>query len=338
MTPIKPIRRWLSRRTLLATSFTLLIGVALAFWGLFGNSPGNGNALAAPSAFRLEDIPFDGARAYTYLKQLCDLGPRPSGSAGMARQQELLAEHFTKLGGRVEFQRFRIRHPRSGAAVPMANMLVHWGRPTAQRILLCAHYDTLPFPLLDRQNRQGRFVGANDNASGVALLMELAHRMSDLPAPCGVDFLLLDGEEFIFDEQDRYFLGSEYFARDYVANKPDYRYRWAILLDMIGDADLQLYQERNSLWWKDTRPLVEQVWATAARLGVSEFVAKPKHEVRDDHLMLHDVGHIPAIDIIDFDYPAWHTQADTPEQCSPLSLAKVGWVIFEWLNSAEREP
>ena len=66
-----------------------------------------------------------------------------------------------------------------------------------------------------------------------------------------------------------YFSGSEYFARDYVANKPDYRYRWAILLDMIGDADLQLYQERNSLSWKDTRPLVEQVWATAARLGVS---------------------------------------------------------------------
>jgi hypothetical protein len=108
---------------------------------------------------------------------------------------------------------------------------------------------------------------------------------------------------------------------------------------MIGDADLQLYQERNSTWWRDTRPLVDEIWATARRLGVREFIPRRKHEVRDDHLPLHNIGKIPTCDIIDFDYPAWHTQADTPERCSALSLAKVGWVLREWLSTTRpKEP
>jgi glutaminyl-peptide cyclotransferase len=100
----------------------------------------------------------------------------------------------------------------------------------------------------------------------------------------------------------------------------------------VGDSDLQVYEERNSLLWRDTRGLVEDIWATAARLGVRDFIAKPKHEVDDDHVMLHNLGRIPCIDVIDFDYPPWHTQADTPDRCSPLSLAKVGWVLREWLS------
>jgi len=81
---------------------------------------------------------------------------------------------------------------------------------------------------------------------------------------------------------------------------------------MIANTDLQIHQERNSLWWRDTRPLVEEIWATAARLGVKEFIPKPKHEVNDDHVVLHEVGHISCIDIIDFDYPPWHTQKTRP--------------------------
>ncbi len=253
----------------------------------------------------------------------------------MEKQQKLLAEHFTKLGGKVEFQRFRVQHPHDRSWVPMANIIVHWHPKATERILLCAHYDTLPYPLQDPQNPRGRFVGANDNASGVAVLMELAHDMPSLKSKYGVDFLLLDGEEYIFDERDRYFLGSEYFAREYAKAKPQHRYRWGVLLDMIGDSNLQIYEERNSLWWRDTRPLVADIWATAARLGVRDFIATPKYEVSDDHVTLHDIGGIPCIDVIDFDYPAWHTQRDTPDQCSALSLAKVGWVIREWLKSVE---
>jgi len=253
----------------------------------------------------------------------------------METQQKLLAAHFQKLGGQVEFQRFRVPHPQTGVAVPMANIVVHWHPKSTTRILLCAHYDTLPYPLMDRENPHGTFVGANDNASGVAVLLELARDMPTLPAKYGIDFLLLDGEEFIFSQQDRFFLGSEYFAREYVKNKPRYQYRWGVLLDMVGDADLQIYEERNSVFWKDTRGLVAEIWGTAARLGVRDFVAKPKHEMEDDHVMLHEVGHIPCIDVIDFDYPPWHTQGDTPDKCSPLSLAKVGWVLREWLKTVK---
>ncbi len=323
-----------ARCTLLVAAAVFFSGAAVAAWVFFGDHGPSGSAAAAASSLKLEDIPFDGLRAYEYLKAALALGPRRSGSAAMAAQQKLLVEHFQKLGGQVELQRFGVRHPHDSSVVPMMNILVHWHPQSTARILLCAHYDTLPYPLRDRENPQGPFVGANDNASGVAVLMALARDIPMLRTNYGIDFLLLDGEEFIFTERDRFFLGSEYFAREYVKAKPPYRYRWGVLLDMVGDADLQIYQERNSMWWRDTRPLVEDIWATAARLGVREFVAKSKYEMDDDHVMLHSVGHIPCINVIDFDYPPWHTQGDTPDKCSPLSLAKVGWVIREWLKAA----
>ena len=108
-------------------------------------------------------------------------------------------------------------------------------------------------------------------------------------------------------------------------------------MDMVGDADLQIYQERNSMWWRDTRPLVADIWNKARQLGVREFVPQKRHEIRDDHLPLHNIAKIPACDIIDFDYPYWHTQADAPAQCSALSLAKVGWVMHEWLKGAVKK-
>lgn len=330
-------RTWLSGQNVFLAAVMAVSCMVVVYMVLANRGP-NGDAHASTSDLRLEDIPFNGQRAYEYLKQICDLGRRPSGSPGMAAQQKLLTEHFTRLGASVERQEFRIRHPLDGTPVPMANLIVRWHPQSRQRILLCTHYDTLPYPMLDRVDPQGVFVGANDGGSGVAILMELGHEMPTLKTAYGVDFLFIDGEEFIFDENGEYFLGSEYFARQYVQNPPEHRYRWGVLLDMVGDADLQLYQERYSLSWRDTRPLVEEIWATARRLGVREFVPRPRHSIRDDHLMLHDVGKIPTCDIIDFDYPAWHTRADTPAQCSPLSLAKVGWVVREWMKATPAPP
>lgn len=282
--------------------------------------------------------PIDGARAYDYLQQICALGPRMSGSEGMLAQQALIARHLDGLGGRVRWQRFRARHPVSGGPIPMANMICQWQPESSQRILLCSHYDTRPLPDRDPnpvRRRSGTFVGANDGASGVAVLMELAHHMAQLKCPYGIDFALFDGEEMVYEERHPYFLGSEWFARDYVAHPPTYRYRWAVLLDMVGDADLQIFQERHSMAWEETRPLVVEIWATAERLGVREFTARRKHTVRDDHLKLRNIGRIPACNIIDFDYAYWHTEADTPSKCSAASLAKVGWVLYEWLQTVK---
>jgi hypothetical protein len=168
--------------------------------------------------------------------------------------------------------------------------------------------------------------------------------MPQLKGPYGVDFLLVDAEEFVFSDfpRQRYFWGSEFFARQYQSVPPPHRYIKGVLLDMVGDRHLQIYQDRNSVWWKDTRPITEEIWQVAKTLGVDEFIPrthpKMRTPIRDDHLMLRNVGKIPTCQIIDFDYPRfptnryWHTSEDTPERCSGASMAKVGWVVLEWLR------
>jgi hypothetical protein len=281
--------------------------------------------------------PLDARRAFEYLEAICAIGPRPSGSPGMKQQQELLRTHFEKLGGKVSMQKFRAGNPLGGDPVQLANLVVEWHPERMERILLVAHYDTRPLPDRDPdpvKRRTGTFIGANDGGSGVAVLMELAHLMSQIEGKIGVDFLFVDGEELVYDDnRDPYFLGSTWFARQYVRKPPEHKYRWGVVLDLVGDANLEIYQEQFSVTWRDTRPLVKEIWATAARLGVDEFHPRARHEVRDDHLPLRNIGKIPTCDIIDMDFPAWHTTMDVPQRCSPSSLAKVGWVVYEWLKT-----
>ncbi|MEX2175947.1 MAG: M28 family peptidase [Pirellulaceae bacterium] len=293
----------------------------------------------ADSKLTLADIPVNGERAYGYLKEICAIGPRVSGTPGMQQQQELLQNHFEKLGATVSRQEFPARHPLSGNTVQMTNLIATWHPDRQERILLCCHYDTRPFPDEDPVNPKGVFVGANDGASGAALLMELAHDMAALECRYGVDFVLFDGEELVYDGQrDPYFLGSEHFAREYVAHPPAHKYKCGVLLDMVGDAQLQIFREVNSMRTVPTRRLTGDIWNVARTLGVKEFVPVTRYEVRDDHLALNDIARIPTIDIIDFEYPRsrgpsyWHTTQDVPEKCSALSLAKVGWVVRTWLE------
>ena len=339
----RPDMRKPDGQTVFLSSVILGAAVLLGFLAATHQNGEAGNQVSKTSRLNLADIPFNGQRSYQYLKEICAIGPRVSGSVGMRRQQEMLTKHFTQLGGRVSMQTWEERHPQqNGASVTMGNMIVEWHPERKDRIVLCAHYDTRPFPDRDPQRPRGTFLGANDGASGVALLSELAHHMPKLTSKYGVDFVLFDAEEFVFDDRrDKYFLGSEHFAQTYASQPPPHRYHWGVLLDMIGDKELQLYQEKNSVRWRDTRPLVRDIWITARRLGVNEFIFKAKHEVRDDHLALRNIAKIPTCDIIDFDYPRpgrqsyWHTEADTPDKCSALSLAKVGWVIHQWLIHAD---
>jgi len=290
-------------------------------------------AAAMNSKLTLKDIPFDGQQAYTYLKQICDLGPRPSGSAAMIKQRELLQPYFEKLGAKVTAQSFRVRHPQNGAGVEMENLIVEWRPEAKERILLGVHFDTRPYPDQDPRNPRGRFIGANDGASGVALLMQLGAVMKDYKGTLGVDFVFFDGEEFVFGDRDPYFLGSTHFAEQYVARPPGYKYRMGAVLDMVADKDLQIFQEGNSMAWGPSRNVTESIWATARKLGVREFIPRVGATVNDDHVPLCTKAKIPVCDVIDFDYPAWHTEGDTAERCSALSLAKVGWVIQEWLKT-----
>jgi hypothetical protein len=287
----------------------------------------------APAA---EAVEFSGERAMRHLEAICDLGPRPSGSPAMDRQRALLARHFRAAGATVTGQAFQIRDRRTGAPVHLENLIVTWHPDRAERVLLAAHYDTRPFPDRDPVDPEGVFLGANDGASGVAVLMELAAAMPGLPGPVGVDFVLFDAEEYVVHPRDPYFLGSAYFARQYAADRRAGRlphaYRAGVLLDMVADRDLQIWQEQHSVDWPDTKPVVDSIWDVARRLEVREFVPRPKHAVQDDHLPLRMIGGIPTCDIIDFDYPHWHTTSDTPAQCAAESLSAVGRVVLAWLR------
>jgi glutaminyl-peptide cyclotransferase len=334
----KGLGKWISHHSARSLIWASGITVGIVLWvhcrGAEQPSPDAGWAALAGKTQSQEGTPFDGERAYRYLTALCELGPRFSGSPGMGKQQKLLEEHFSGLGGRVHFQRFRAPHPLDRTPVNMANLIVEWFPERLDRVLLCAHYDTLPYPMLDPRDPKGTFLGANDGASGVAVLMELGHHIQNLNSKLGLDFAFFDAEEFIFRETDPYFLGSEFFSQAYREDRLPYKaqYRCAILLDMVGDADLQIYQERNSLSWPESRPLVQEIWGVARRLGVREFIPRPKYDIRDDHLMLRNVGRIPACVTIDFDYPYWHTTEDTPDKCSARSLAIVGHVLMEWIK------
>src|SRR5215213_5963397 len=138
--------------------------------------------------------PLDAQRAYGYLLELCAFGPRPSGSAAMQKQQAMLESFFKKLGANVTLQRFLANDPLGGGKVAMANIIVEWHPERKERVLLCAHYDTRPHADRDLdpvKRRDGVFIGANDGASGVAVLMELGHLMPKLEGTMGVDFLLV---------------------------------------------------------------------------------------------------------------------------------------------------
>jgi hypothetical protein len=272
----------------------------------------------------------DARRAYGYMRKVCELGPRPSGSRAMAEQQKLIADHFTGLGAAVRYQAFDAPHPLSGAPVRMNNIIVTWHPEAKRRVLLACHYDTRPLPDRDPVNPRGRFIGANDGGSGAALLMELAHHLPNIKAAYGVDFVFFDGEELIYVDRGKFFLGSEHFAIEYRRRAPEHKYVAGVLVDMIGDRDLQLYQERHSA--RLAPAVTRSVWAAAKRLGVREFVPELRHEVEDDHIPLNKIAGIPTCDIIDFDYPYWHTTQDIPENCSGESLAKVGRVLLEWLE------
>ncbi|MFI5460639.1 MAG: M28 family peptidase [Isosphaerales bacterium] len=291
----------------------------------------------ASAAMFASPAPIDGKRAYGYLKQICDIGPRTAGSEANARQRKLVADHFAKQGGKVREQPFRALHPVTGEKLVMANLIGSWKPDSLQRVVIGAHYDTRPHP--DQEDEPARqklpFLGANDGASGVAVLMEIANHLNTLETPWGVDLVLFDGEELVFGNDPRvgeYFLGSNEFGRIYADQRDRRRskmkYVAGLVLDMVGGRDLKINQEPTSS--REAPDLVREVWAVARGLDARSFRFREGREVLDDHLALLRAG-IPAIDIIDFDYPFWHKADDLPENCSAESLAEVGRVVTAWL-------
>lgn len=327
-------------RLIIGLTFIPILGAVLISFALpsvqrLRTAEANSSMLASPA-------PIDGKRAFGYLKQICEIGPRIAGSEANTRQRKLVAEHFTKTGATVKEQPFRGEHPLTGRRVDMANLIGSWHPDRLQRVVIGAHYDTRPHPDQEDDPERAKlpFLGANDGASGVALLMEIANHLGKMETPWGVDLVLFDGEELVYGENPRrgqYFLGSWEFARNYAAQvdrgRTKVRYANGLVLDMVGGRNLQLKREPNSL--RFAPELVREVWAVARQLDAKSFLNDVGREVLDDHLPLNDAG-IPTIDLIDFDYPYWHKADDLPENCSADSLADVGRVVTAWLAQPRR--
>lgn len=290
-----------------------------------------------PKKPEAKKVTFDGERAAQHVKDLCDLGPRVSGSDTFKKQLELLVKHFEDAGGKVTKQEFEAKQ-KNRKAVGMTNLIVSWFPDRKERVVLCCHYDTRPVAdqEANRNNWNKPFVSANDGTGGVGFLMELARHMKDLPTGVGVDFVIFDGEEYVFADGDDYFFGSEHFAAEYkkAEKTRGYTYTAAVLFDLCFHDGANLRVEDYS--WLGAKDLVNTLWGIADGRKAKSFKYLRGFDrstaVQDDHLALQKVG-IPAVDVIDFDYAHWHKLSDTPDKISAKQMEEVAGVIVEWLGT-----
>ena len=266
---------------------------------------------------------FDAARAFAYLEKQCDFGPRNPGSRGHRECMLFLEAELKRSAETVTLQPFLFTDSRSRQTFTLHNIIANFGQQ-ANRILLCAHWDTRPWADAepDPAKHDTPILGANDGASGVAVLLEIARILHEHSPPVGIDIVLFDGEDSgLSGRNDTWCQGSRYFARN---KRRDYLPVYGILLDFVGDRDLRFPIERFSYHYAPD--VVDRVWSKAEALGLTAFDRALGLEVIDDHLELLNVG-IPTINIIDFDYPYYHTLQDTPDKCSPESLGVVGTLL-----------
>jgi len=269
---------------------------------------------------------FDGGRAYEYLKEQAAFGPRVPGTDDAIKCREYLISFFRGLKLEVDTMSFIHQDKQTGRKIPMTNILIHIkGIDSANNAcyLLAAHWDSRPRADrdLDSTKWNNPIDGANDGASGVAVLMELANLFTQAKPRVNVDLVLLDGEDWGREgDLDEYFLG----AKDFIQRNIRGKYKFAILVDMVGDKDLKIYREEFSNHYYPK--LTDQIWGTASKLGEKAFIDSVGYAVMDDHLSFMTIG-IPSAVIIDFNYAYWHTVNDTPDKCSPQSLGVVGRVL-----------
>jgi glutaminyl-peptide cyclotransferase len=286
---------------------------------------------------------FDAKAAMGYAQAQVAFGPRVPGTPQAARAGDWIVTMMKQRADTVIEQRFTHR-TLEGKELPLRNILARFRPQASQRILYVTHWDTRPTADEDMVlgNRGTPILGANDGASGVGLFVALGDALKKTPPNIGVDLLFVDGEDYgkSFDPPwTDVLLGSQYFAEHLPT--PDYRPIFGVLWDMIADADLNIYQEANSI--AQTPEVVSRVWGKAAELGYDKyFIPEAGQEVTDDHLPLLRKG-LRVIDVVDIDYgprdasgrpnPNYHhTLLDTMDKISQRSFQIVGDVALSLIK------
>ena len=281
-----------------------------------------------------KNIPtFNQKMAFQHLLNQCSYGPRNPGSEGHQEFSKYLEEYLSSLSKNVIIQEFSYTEHLTAKKRKGKNLIAQFNLESEERLLLGAHWDTrsLSDEDPDEEKRSLPVLGANDGASGTAVLMELASIFSKNNPPIGIDIVFFDAEDVGINGKPYTFaMGSEYFSKNLPIEKPNF----AIIVDMVGDKSLKIPIERFS--YQVNPEMVKEIWSLANDLGLNAFEYRVGYEIYDDHVPLWENAQIPAIDIIDFDYPNlfynyWHTQKDIPENCSPQSLYQVGTLLLNYI-------
>jgi glutaminyl-peptide cyclotransferase len=264
-----------------------------------------------------QDRSFNGQRAYEDILAQVAFSPRIPDSPAHANNIIYIQDQLRKAGWKSEIQ------DTAWKGFSIQNIIAS-RTDKKPEIILGAHYDSRI--IADQDTGTGKnspVPGANDGASGVAVLLELARTLA--PEKLPIQIVFFDAEDNGGINGREWIMGSSAFVA-----QMSYLPRAVVIIDMVGDADLNIFIERNS-----SSDIVAEIWGQAAKLGFSDqFIQTQKYSMMDDHTPFLEAG-IMAVDIIDFDYPFWHTSADTPDKVSPESLQIVGETLLEWITSQE---
>lgn len=315
-------------------AITLLSGCGAAARGGHGDT--DTSAQEAEVAESSAVPQFDADSAYAYVKRQVEFGPRVPNTEAHARTAVWLASELRRHGAQVVEQKADLK-AFDGTVLKMTNIMGSYNPQATDRLLLLAHYDTRPWADRDPDaaNHSKPIDGANDGASGVAVLLEAARMLGAAKTDTGIDILFVDAEDYGTDgDDDSWAMGARYFAENPI--KPGYRPSRAILLDMVGDTGASFPAEYMS---RQAAPDLDDAFRAAAqRAGFADrFPRVMGGAVTDDHVQLIKQG-IPAIDIIDYRRgtgfcPTWHTLDDNLSNISRETLRAVGQSLFEFLNA-----
>jgi len=271
---------------------------------------------AQPAATR-----FDGARAFEDVRKLVLIGPRPSGSPRLEEARAYIEAQLAEAGLEVRRQAFVATTPLG--PVKMANLIATLPGERSERLVVAGHYDTKRF-------EDFAFVGANDAGSSTAFLLELARALQGRKNPYTIELLFLDGEEAVVEwVGDDHTYGSRHYVEAAQADGSLATLKALVLVDMIADRDLGMHREGNSTRW-----LTDIVWESARALGYTRQFLPSMTYIEDDHIPFLEAG-VPAVDLIDLEYPAWHTRGDTMDKLDAKSLQIVGDVVLDALPKIE---
>ncbi|GJL77534.1 MAG: glutamine cyclotransferase [Nitrospinaceae bacterium] len=268
---------------------------------------------------------------WNYLKTLTGFGPRNPGSSGHFKTMELIKRVGEKYADVGEEQKFFFPSG-DGNKIQMSNFRLKFkGTRKGPPILIGAHFDTRPYA--DEESNpalQSRpILGANDGGSGTAVLLALAEYLKQNQDRRSVELVFFDGEDYGKKGSGENLLGSTHYAAQLRETSPDSWPYCVIIIDMVGDRDLEIFRETHSV--KSASWLVDLIFGVAKEMNVPQFINKSKYTIFDDHYPFIGLG-IPSVLLIDFDYPYWHKMTDTLDKCSPENLYAVFSVVVEVLG------